>query len=513
MKILTGEEARALDHQVMHEYGISEAALMESAGAACVRYAARRVEFSGARVAVVCGTGNNGGDGFVCARYAKNLGANVTILLFGDASHMGRAACSYRLAAERMGIAVLEIVKAEAAKEIVSDADIIFDALIGTGLTDAVKGEKAELIRLMNGSRAFRVAVDVPSGIDASSGVVRGACVKADLTVALGELKRAHVLSPAMEYCGEIVRDDIGFPKAAADVFPVTAVTKEEVVKLLPRRGRLSHKGENGHIGVVAGSSSMCGAALLSAQAALYAGGGKISLCTPEGALPHLAGRVPEIMVRGISCGDFFTEEAVEAVLSAARDFDAMVLGCGLGRKETTQQFAMRVLEKLAKPIVLDADALYAVAEQHISLADMPGTYILTPHVGEFARLSGMTAVETEANRIDGAQALAKETNAIVVLKGVPTVVAEPSGRVFVNPTGNPGMATGGMGDTLTGIIAALLGQGLSPSEAAYVGVYWHGAAGDFLAKETPIGYTAGDVARALPKVRGFLMNSKTGKE
>ncbi len=470
MKILTAAEARALDARVMGEYGMAEATLMKAAGTAVARILAERTDVRGSKVCVVCGTGNNGGDGFVCAKRLQKMGAKVCVLLFGDAGHMGESAKKFRRAAEKAGIPVSEIAAAAEAETLLSEADTIIDALIGTGLTSGVAGEKAELIEMMNASGAVMISVDVPSGMSADTGDIPGVCVHADVTVALGTPKRCHILSPAEEFCGEIVCEDIGMPEEAREDFPVSVVSE-----------------------------------LLSAQGALRAGGGKVALLAPGAAARQLAGRIPEIMVRGVSDENFFTERSGEEVLSAAEAYDAIVLGPGLGRRPETMHVVTDILKRLAKPMVLDADALFAIAECHVSLKDMPGRYILTPHVGEFSRLTGISSKEVEARRIEAAVTYAKETNSIVVLKGVPTVTADPTGVAWLNPTGNPGMAAGGMGDTLTGIIAALIGQGAALLPAAYAGVYWHGAAGNLMAIDGPIGYTASELAGKLPLARELI--------
>ena len=505
MKILTAAEARALDARVMGEYGIAEATLMKTAGTAVARILAERTDVRGEKICVVCGTGNNGGDGFVCAKRLQKIGAKFCVLVFGNADHMGESAKKFRRAAEKAGIPVSEITTAAEAETALSEADTIIDALIGTGLTSGVAGEKAELIEMINAAEKSVVSVDVPSGMSADSGEISGACVHANVTVALGTPKRCHILSPAEECCGEIVVEDIGMPEEAREDFPVSVVLECDAARGIPTRGRLSHKGENGFIGIIAGSADMSGAALLSAQGALRAGAGKVALLTPGAAARQLAGRIPEIMVRGVSDENFFTETSADGVLSATEAYDAIVLGPGLGRRPETMNFTQTILKRLAKPIVLDADALFAIAERRVSLKDMPGQYILTPHVGEFSRLTGISAKDVERARIEAAVSYAKEINSIVVLKGVPTVTADPSGAAWLNTTGNPGMATGGMGDTLTGIIAALIGQGAALLSAAYAGVYWHGAAGNLAAIDGPIGYTASELAGKLPLARELI--------
>ena len=332
-----------------------------------------------------------------------------------------------------------------------------------------------------------------------------GLAVMADYTVALESYKRCHVLSPGHEYCGKVLYSAIGLPAAVGRSLPVSLIEEREVGNLLPLRERMCHKGKNGFIGIIAGSAGMEGAALLAGQGALHAGAGKVAVVTVPKAAAVIAGKVPELMVSSVGDSDFFTSAMAEEVLQKAEAYDVLAIGPGLGRDAETQRFVKEILTRWRKPIIVDADALYAVKEMEIDLARCPGQLILTPHVGEFAHLTGRTAAEAERERIDGAIAFAMDRGVTLVLKGMPTVIAAADGFAYVNVTGNPGMATGGMGDTLTGIIAALVGQEMDPEPAAICGVYLHGLSGDLLARETLVGYTASDVARMVPRARKMV--------
>lgn len=333
-----------------------------------------------------------------------------------------------------------------------------------------------------------------------------GLAVMADYTVALESYKRCHVLSPGHEYCGKVLYSAIGLPVAVGRSLPVSLIEEREVGNLLPLRERMCHKGKNGFIGIIAGSAGMEGAALLAGQGALHAGAGKVAVVTVPKAAAVIAGKVPELMVSSVGDSDFFTSAMAEEVLQKAEAYDVLAIGPGLGRDAETGRFVKEILTRWRKPVIVDADALYAVKEMEIDLARCPGQLILTPHVGEFAHLTGRTAAEAERERIDGAIAFAMERGVTLVLKGMPTVIAAKDGFAYVNVTGNPGMATGGMGDTLTGIIAALAGQEMDPEPAAICGVYLHGLSGDLLARETPVGYTASDVARMVPRAREMVI-------
>lgn len=500
------EESRLLDSMAMKEYGIPEMVLMENAGASVVRLTQPYVDWDGAFTVILCGSGNNGGDGFVAARYAAEKGARVLVLLMGNEAHMSESSKQYKAVAEKMGIPVIPVSKAEEGAPYIHDADILVDALIGTGLSSEVKGEKALLITLMNEAQGIIISVDLPSGMMTDSGKAAGVVVDADYTVALGSVKRGHVLYPGSSYTGTLLYSPIGIPNEARMDFPVRLTEREDVFNILPVRNRVSHKGKNGFIGIFAGSDGMEGAALLAGQGALYAGGGKVAVVTAAGAAHALAGRIPELMVSSIGKGPFFTGEDSGEALEKAKAYDVVALGPGLGRNRETGRFVKDLVTSFDGTMVIDADGLFALKEENISLDTCPGRLILTPHVGEFSHLTGLTPKEIEDGRIDEAIRFAVENHVVLVLKGAPTVTAMPDGSAYVNPTGNPGMATGGMGDTLTGIIAALAGQGMNASGAALAGVYLHGLAGDMAAEKAPVGYRASDLAKLIPAARAEVM-------
>lgn len=503
--VTTAAESRALDKTAMEDLGFPEAVLMENAGGDVVRLLSQEIGWSDKKVVVVCGTGNNGGDGFVIARYLCALCRGLMVVLCGNEAHQSASSHLYRRIVEEMGIRVIPA--SEKKKWVIPllKADVIVDALIGTGLSTYVSDDKAEVIEAINISSAKVVSVDVPSGLNADTGAPMGTTVMADYTVALESYKRCHVLAEGQPYCGKVLHSAIGLP---ADIMPDDAVSlleKKDVQELLPERGLMCHKGENGFIGIIAGSAGMEGAALLAGQGALYAGAGKVAVVTVPKVAAAMAGKVPELMVSAVGNSDFFTSDLAAEVLQKAEAYDVIAIGPGLGRDKETQRFVQEILMHWEKPIIVDADALYAVKEMKINLTCCPGEMILTPHVGEFAHLTGKNAEQVEEERIDGARAFAEKNDVTLVLKGMPTVIASACDGAYVNVTGNPGMATGGMGDTLTGIITALVGQGLWTEEAAICGVYLHGLAGDLLAKETPVGYTASDVARMVPRARKMV--------
>lgn len=506
MVIRTAAEAKALDAQAMTVYGLSEAVLMENAGAAVVRLAGEDIDWRGKTVVVLCGDGNNGGDGFVAARYLDEAGADVIVVFMGTTTRMGKAASMYRKIVEKMGIPVESVRRADEAVDTLLQADVVVDALIGTGLTSEVKGEKAMLIQMVSVMKAKVVSIDVPSGINSDTGEEEGAAIQADITVALGSLKRCHVLFPGTEFCGKVKVSGIGIPEQERENGPIMLMTARDAAQLLPPRLPIAHKGMNGYIGIYAGAYGMEGAALLAAQGALCGGAGKVEILTAEGVALALPAKLPEVMVRSLGDGLWFNDELLDMAEELEPNFTALAMGCGFGRDAETLDFVEEFLQSITRPTVLDADALYAVAERKIPLETCEAPIVITPHVGEFARLTGLSADEVEAHRIDSAVDYAKAHDVVVVLKGHPTVTALPDGTAWVNTTGNPGMATGGMGDTLTGIIAALIGQGMDPEEAAPVGVFLHGLAGDMAAEKTPVGFTASDLARLVPAARARVL-------
>lgn len=516
MILTSTEESRKLDEMAMKDYGIPEMVLMENAGSSVIRLMSPYVDWRGAYTVVVCGTGNNGGDGFVAARYADEMGARVVVLIMGDESHMSESTRMYRSVAEKMGLPVYPVTSLRDAAIFLYNADIIIDALIGTGLSKRVTGDKAEVIYLMNKAKGLVISIDMPSGLRSDTGEAEGHVVRADFTVALGSVKRGHVLYPGTLYTGHLLCFTIGIPEAARWNFPVHLTESEDVCHFLPERDQISHKGKNGFIGIFAGSDGMEGAALLAGQAALYGGAGKVSLVTTREASKILAGKVPELMVSSIGDAPYFTKKDSMAALKKAEAYDVIAIGPGLGRDEETQQFVEDVVTSWDKPMVIDADAIYALRERNISLTSLKGLAILTPHVGEFAHLTGLSPKEIEGRRIDVATEFAVKNKVVLVLKGAPTVVAMPDGTSWVNTTGNPGMAAGGMGDTLTGVIAALLGQMKegdqdAKSRMAVCGVYLHGLAGDLAAEKTAIGYRASDVACLISEAREKVMNFMKG--
>lgn len=504
MRLVGSSEMRAIDRAAIEDLGISGLALMERAGGAVAKVVGTLAAPAG-HITVVCGGGNNGGDGYVAARLLRGAGRNAAVVslvaaekLTGDA----RATCQQ---AVRAGVAIGSLEQLAAMS--VSTGDVLVDAIFGTGLARPPEGIFAEAIRLLNAWRARGarvVAVDVPSGLSADTGRPLGICVTADRTVALAFLKRGLLLHPGAELAGEVTVADIGIPPAAAERVPISAevLTEEEARHLLPERSPEAHKGDAGRVLVIAGSTGKTGAAHLALCGALRGGAGLVTLAARPEVIPMaLAGR-PEAMSLQLPDSGPLGLGDLGVLLDAAGQADALVIGPGISRGPETAALLRALLDGARTPSVLDADALTALAEDPALLRGLPPGVILTPHPGEMARLAKTTIDAVQAARIEIAAARAKEWGVTLVLKGARTVVADAESAPTVIPTGNPGMATGGTGDVLAGLVGALLAGGLAPSVAARLGAWVHGRAGDLaVRRQGQRGLIASDLVEALGAV------------
>ncbi|HET6437527.1 MAG TPA: NAD(P)H-hydrate dehydratase [Anaeromyxobacter sp.] len=504
MRLAGAAEMRAIDRAAIEGAGIPSLALMERAGAA-VAEAAAALLGQGGRVRVICGGGNNGGDGYVAARLLHGAGRLVDVLALVPAARLSPDAAAVRARAEASGVAVQDAHRPfpPLAAE---GGDAVVDALFGTGLARAPEGIFAEAIAAMAAARACGarvLAVDVPSGLSADTGRPLGPCVQADRTVTFAFLKRGLAVYPGAALAGEITVADIGIPPKAAAGVPVQAelLEEEEARALLPPRRPEAHKGDAGRLLVVAGSAGKSGAAHLAVTGALRGGAGLVWLAARPEVLPlALAGR-PEAMSVPLAGEGPLGPDDLGALVEAARAVDAVAIGPGIPRGPATGALIREFLSRVRVSAVLDADALNALAESG-GAAGLPVPAVLTPHPGEMARLTGRSVVDVQADRLDLASASARAWGVTVVLKGARTVVADPEGPPAVIPTGNPGMATGGTGDVLAGLVGALLAGGLPPRSAGRVGAFVHGRAGDLLARRLgQRGLLAGDLGAAIAEV------------
>ncbi|MCU1278372.1 MAG: YjeF-related protein, partial [bacterium] len=486
------EQMRALDRETIESIGVPGVVLMESAGRGVVDVIARHYEVGRARVVAFCGPGNNGGDGFVVARHLANRGADVIVALVGDRDKIKGDAKIHFDACSRSNVRIFEADKAPLHRN-----DLVIDAVFGTGLTRPVgAGAARDVIARMRAHRGPVIAVDVPSGIDADRGVI-GPCVRADHTVTFAFAKLGLVGAEEQAMVGTLHVVDIGIPEKLARERGVKAELLEESI-LAPLRARKpsGHKGTHGHVLVIAGSRGKTGAALLCGTAVLRSGAGLCTVAMPPDAAVLVEGRVPELMIESLG--------EVQALLVGKK---AAAVGPGIARDDAARD-RIRVLGNSELPLVVDADALNAIAADHALLPRRGSPTVLTPHPGEAARLLGVTVAAVQEDRVGSARAIAERYGAVCVLKGARTIIASPDGRLAVNPTGNPGLGTGGTGDVLTGIVAAALARvhgnesdgRVDPFVAACAAVYLHGAAGDRAAAvRSQTGLLASDVLDQLP--------------
>ncbi len=481
--IHSAAQVRALDEHEIRVLGTPGYALMKRAGEASLRML--RVRWPMARSLVVaCGAGNNGGDGYVLARFARAAGLDVRVLavvdpqrLAGDAREAWRECIASGISVEPFRAAAL------------ASADVVVDAVLGTGLGGDVRGAAAEAIGAINAASRPVLALDLPSGLCADSGRARGMAVHADATVTFVGLKTGLFLGAGPDHAGTLYFDDLGVRMPDPPPMPrLERIVEEEIPETLPRRPRSSHKGHFGSVVVVGGGPGMPGAAALAGDAALRVGAGRVTVLTAPGSAAAIAAHRPELMVHGV--------EDPRAVHDTLRGADVVAAGPGLGCGEWGQSMLAAVLEVIGPALVLDADALNLIAG---GLGRRPRRdWILTPHPGEAARLLGTTTADVQADRLGALESLCERLGGVVVLKGAGTLVGE-SGRVTaICERGNPGMAVPGMGDVLTGAIAGILGQCRDPWRAARVAVLVHALAGDSEARAGQRGMLAGDVAREL---------------
>ncbi|HJS75627.1 MAG TPA: NAD(P)H-hydrate dehydratase [Vicinamibacteria bacterium] len=505
MHILTSASIREADRRTIREVGVPASVLMESAGRAVVRTLIERIEDLASRsVVIVCGKGGNGGDGLVVLRTLANLGYDARAVVLAPFENLSAEALDNLQAALKLGLAVESAPTAETWADVLAHlagADVVVDALFGTGLTEPLRALPRQVIEDMNSLDTIRVALDVPSGLSSDTGAVPGVAFDADLTVALAAPKVCHFLPPASELCGEVVVVEIGIPPRFLESSEPKLETIDPSMLAMPRRKRVSHKGTYGHLLILAGSRGKAGAAVMAAEAALRSGVGLVTVASAESAIPMMAQRLPEAMWEALpeTHSGAVSAKAEARVRELLRDRQALALGPGLGTEDDTVALVCAVVSASEIPTVVDADGLNALARD---AGRIPAgrALALTPHPGEAGRLLGSTVKEIESDRLASVRELARRTKAHVLLKGHRTLVSDPRGNVLVNLTGNPGMATGGTGDVLTGILGSLLAQGVDIEEALPLGVHVHGLAGDLAAAD--VGETslvATDLIEKLP--------------
>ena len=491
---------RELDRTAIEEYGIREELLMENAGEAVYFVLLKEFGIRGKKFVVFSGAGNNGGDGFVVARKIHSNGGAVKVFILGDPSGYKGAARLNLDILSRLPVEVRQIESVESIKADVAHCDGIVDAIFGTGLIRNVEGMYREVIERINGSGKTVFSVDIPSGVHGDTGHVMGVGVNADYTVTFGLPKIGNMLFPGYERCGKLTVTHISFPPSIYDVDSIKIAVNHPPE--LPARDREGHKGDFGEALFIAGAASYFGAPYLSAMSFLKAGGGYSRLAAPVSMTPFLANKGSEIVFipqKETGAGSISLENKT-ALVDLSEKMDMVVLGPGLSLAEETQQLARALAEEIQKPLLIDGDGITALCKDLSIIKEREAQTILTPHLGEMSRITKMSVREIEAGKIDVLQRTAGELNAIVVLKGAHSLIGYPDERVFINMSGNPGMATAGSGDVLTGTIAAMHGLGLSAGDAVRKGVFIHGLAGDLAAGDKgEDGITAQDIMDYLP--------------
>lgn len=502
MRLLNCDEMKQVE-QYTAKYGLSYQRMMENAGAACTRNIRNIIEKDSIRrrnIVVVCGKGNNGGDGFVVARKFAENGYNVCVILASGYPTSQEAIYMYKMVVDLSIPTVWYDADRLKAIQTVKCADVIVDAVFGFSFYGTLSDELAALLREMTGANGLKFAIDVPSGVYCDSGFMDENCFKSDYTIAISALKPAHIIHPAADCCGDIIIANIGIPEDSYNFINCSMYTfsKTEVSYRLPERSPTGNKGDFGHLLSICGCKNMPGAPVLAARAALRSGTGLVTAAFPESIYVTMSLKLTEALLMPLEQTESGTlsRECVPALLDSLYKFDAILIGCGLSKNEDTKTVLEAVIKNARVPVIIDADGINILAENIELLKEAACPVILTPHPKEMSRLTGIPTEMIQADRIKAARTFANEHGVYVVLKGANTIVASPdSEKVYVNSSGNCGLAKGGSGDALAGIISSLAAQGLKLSDAASVGVYIHGHSADAVAeKYSKIGMLPSDV-------------------
>jgi len=500
------ENMRALDKETIENLGLPGVVLMEHAGYKSALVIKEKFPPPGF-VTVICGKGNNGGDGFVIARWLKQWGYFVNVVLLTEAERLkGDAKINCDVFRKLYPEDFVEAPDSlDTVKKYLSECEVVVDAILGTGLQKPLSGYFLEVVKAINEAGRFVFSVDIPSGLPSDSGRLIGECVKADATATYGGLKRAHFIYPARKFVGDVYLVDICIPEKVRSLVEERCflVEEEDAIPLFPKRALDAHKGNFGHLAVLTGSPGKTGAGIMAGEAALKTGAGLVTLYVP-GSL-NIAYEANTLEVMSFPLNDeegYISSDNIEVLLSELENKDAIAIGPGLGQHEETLKLLEELIERCPLPMVIDADGINLIARKPEILRKKRAPVILTPHPGELSRLTKVPTSEINQSRLETALEWAKRLEVILVLKGAGTITATPEGKAFVNPTGNPGMASGGSGDVLTGIIGALLAMKAEPEKAAYAGVFLHGLGAD-VAKEVTGEYslTASDMIEGIAVV------------
>ncbi|MFQ6617421.1 MAG: NAD(P)H-hydrate dehydratase, partial [Fidelibacterota bacterium] len=505
-EVTTAVEIKNIDRRAILEMGVPGIVLMENAGVKVLEKIGGILgKIEGKEIIIFCGKGNNGGDGLVVARHLLYLNATVSVYIVGNRSEIKGDPLKNLEIYELDGGKACYI-KGENDIPFGWNGDLIVDALLGTGIEGPIKGLFNRIIDFINSSNAKVISIDIPSGVETDTGLAHGKAVKADYTVTMGLLKRCHLLYPGKELSGEVEVADIGFPKIAVEKEPIKTffIEREDITPKFPNRPPDAYKHACGKVLVISGSRGMTGAAVLVSRAVLKSGAGLVICGIAESLHDIMEVKLTEEMTFPVKGG-----KNGELVLSSYEDIkdklewaDSIAVGPGLGRHPETKKLLKKIFEHLSIPAVVDADALILMKDELDDLKSKPLRLIITPHTGELAQMLNLSMREIAGNRVEIVRRLAEEKRLTVILKGAPTIIGSTDGEIFINGTGNPGMATAGSGDVLTGILASFLAQGMNELNASIAGVYVHGLAGDLAATHQGVlGMTSGDILSFLPEV------------
>ena len=508
MKVVTSQQMREIDRKAIEENNLSGLTLMENAGLRIFQslkniYADLRLK----RVIIFAGSGNNGGDGFVVARLLYNYGVKVKVFLLAPFNKIKNEAGENLNTINKMGVELIETetTKLEEIQRTIQNTDLIIDAILGTGLQGRVTGLKAKIIDLINVAGREVVAIDVPSGLNADTGKTVGPCIKTTHTITLALPKIGLLLFPGASYAGKVTVEDIGIPSYLLknNKIKTNIISKETVKLLLPFRASYSHKGSFGKVLILAGSVGMTGAAYLATEAAMRSGTGIVVLGIPRSLNPIMEVKLTEVITLPLpeTKKQSLGKDAEETILKLMKDFSVLGIGPGISRELETQRLVRKVIQKSNIPLVVDADAIYALSKDTTILKKVRVPLVITPHPGELAKLIKKDIDYILDNQLDITREIAKKYGIVVILKGARTIITNKEGEAYINVGDNSGMATGGSGDVLTGIICSLIAQGADSFSAAITGVYIHNLAGDLArAIKGERGMIAGDILSQIPQ-------------
>jgi len=506
--LVTASEMQKMDKETIETFGLPGIVLMENAGRCAVSFFMSQFsDISEKRIGILAGSGNNGGDGFVMARYLLSAGENVIVFLMTKNEKLsGDARFNYERLL-KMHAHIIEIHHEDLINpnyEILITRNVWIDALLGTGLRSEVQGRYYRMITFLNVISPPVFSVDIPSGLHADTGEICGRAVKAYATITFGHQKIGQAMPTGTEHCGKLAIADIGIPRQITEsIAPKQYLLTSQTIDVsFYQRPLSAHKGTSGHVLVIGGSTGKTGACAMTSQSAMRIGCGLVTLGIAKSLNSILETQLMEVMTLPFSeeLPGVLGPKAFDEIMRASIGKNCIAIGPGMGISQETEILVHKLIQEITIPMVIDADAINALAGHAECLHKAKTRHILTPHPGEMARLTGLSTREIQSDRVTFARYFARSHNVILILKGAKTIIAHPNGQIAINPTGNPGMASGGMGDVLTGIIAGIIAQGIMPGDAVETAAYIHGLAADILERKMgKIGFMASDVIQSLP--------------